>query len=128
MPIKSKNISTRLRSRLKAIQNHEGHLSRALLDTFRPIPGLRVYGLSDLDRIGARVPTFSITLEGWHPRRLAEHLAQAGINVWVGNDYALAVRERLGLEGKGGVLRVGLAHYNTPAEVDALLAALDEVR
>ncbi len=30
----------------------------------------------------------------------------------------------MGLLEKGGVLRVGLAHYNTPAEVDGLLSCL----
>jgi len=32
--------------------------------------------------------------------------------------------ERLGVEQKGGVLRVGLVHYNTVEEVDRLVAAL----
>ncbi len=34
--------------------------------------------------------------------------------------------ERLGVEQKGGVLRIGLVHYNTAEEVDRLLAALDQ--
>ena len=33
-----------------------------------------------------------------------------GIFVWDSNDYALAVTERLGLEGKGGMVRVGAVH------------------
>ena len=41
-----------------------------------------------------------------------------------GNFYALSVTERLGLEGRGGLVRVGLAHYNTAEEVDALLGVL----
>ena len=66
----------------------------------------------------------SFTLEGWHPRQIAERLAAENIHVWDGNYYALAVTERLGLEEKGGMLRVGLAHYNTPEEVDRLTTAL----
>jgi selenocysteine lyase/cysteine desulfurase len=34
--------------------------------------------------------------------------------------------ERLGVEQKGGVLRIGLVHYNTAEEVDRLLTALPE--
>ena len=34
--------------------------------------------------------------------------------------------ERLGVELKGGVLRIGLVHYNTAEEVDRLLKALRE--
>ena len=32
--------------------------------------------------------------------------------------------ERLGIEDQGGMLRIGLVHYNTAEEIDALLAAL----
>jgi selenocysteine lyase/cysteine desulfurase len=52
-------------------------------------------------------------------------LFRSGIFVWDGNFYALALTERLGLEPSGGLLRVGLAHYNTADEVDRLL---DELR
>jgi selenocysteine lyase/cysteine desulfurase len=33
----------------------------------------------------------------------------------------------MGLMDKGGVLRVGLAHYNTQAEVDAFVDALHDI-
>jgi len=52
---------------------------------------------------------------------------QAGIFVWDGNYYALAVTERLGVEESGSIVRVGIAHYNTAAEVDRLLAAVAEL-
>jgi selenocysteine lyase/cysteine desulfurase len=58
------------------------------------------------------------------PREIAEHLAKAGINVWDGNYYALAVTERLGLEDTGGMLRVGLVHYNSSDEIQRLHDAL----
>ena len=51
-------------------------------------------------------------------------LGARGIATWWGNFYALGVTERLGLEPEG-VLRIGLTHYNTTAEVDRLL---DELR
>ena len=35
--------------------------------------------------------------------------------------------ERLGLEASGGMVRVGLAHYNTPAEIERLGAALQRL-
>jgi selenocysteine lyase/cysteine desulfurase len=58
--------------------------------------------------------------------QLAKHLAARHIHVWSGNMYALGLTERLRLEDRGGVLRIGLVHYNTAAEIDRLLAALDE--
>jgi len=88
------------------------------------IKGLTIWGITDPTQYHRRVPTVSFTLEGWHPRQIAERLAAENIYVWDGNFYALAVTERLGLEPKGGLLRVGLAHYNTRDEVDRLLEAL----
>jgi selenocysteine lyase/cysteine desulfurase len=71
-----------------------------------------------------RVPTFSFTLEGRSPRAVAEALASEQIYVWDGNFYALAVTERLGLEEHGGLIRVGLTHYNTYEEIQKLVDAL----
>jgi len=73
------------------------------------------------------VSTVSFTLEGKEPRRIAEQLAAEGIYVWDGNYYALAVTERLGLEGRGGMVRVGAAHYNTLEEVRRFGEALRKI-
>jgi selenocysteine lyase/cysteine desulfurase len=62
-----------------------------------------------------------------YERPLAERLGDEGIFVWNGNYYALAVTERLGVEESGGMVRVGIAHYNTEAEVERLLAAVDDL-
>jgi selenocysteine lyase/cysteine desulfurase len=51
-------------------------------------------------------------------------LAAKGIFVWDGNYYAVNLTERLGLEELGGMVRIGLVHYNTTAEVDRLIDAL----
>jgi selenocysteine lyase/cysteine desulfurase len=53
-------------------------------------------------------------------------LGERGIFIWDGNFYAINLTERLGVEQLGGVLRVGLVHYNTVQEVDRLLTALKE--
>ena len=53
-------------------------------------------------------------------------LGQQGLFVWHGNYYALPLTERLGLE-PDGMIRVGIVHYNTLAEVDRLLAALRDL-
>lgn len=88
---------------------------------------MTVYGITDPARFDQRAPTVAFTLEGYTPRQVAEHLGQAGIFVWDGNYYALAVTERLGLEESGGMVRVGIAHYNTAAEVDRLLAVVNDL-
>jgi selenocysteine lyase/cysteine desulfurase len=43
------------------------------------------------------------------------------------NYYALAVTERLGIEESGGMVRAGIAHYNTLGEVDRLLAMVNDL-
>jgi cysteine desulfurase family protein (TIGR01976 family) len=117
----------RLKQSMAAIRAYEYEVSRLLLDILEETPGLRLYGLRDPRRLEERVPTFSFTLQGWHPRRLAERLAQSGFYVWDGNYYALAVTERLGLEGSGGMLRVGPVHYNTLEEIQHFGEALGKI-
>lgn len=110
---------------MDALRCHERELCRRLLEGLVRVPGLRVWGIADPGRLDERVPTVSFTLEGRPPRAMAESLAHAGIFAWSGHFYAVSLTERLGLDPSGGLLRVGLAHYNTAEEVDRLL---DELR
>jgi len=114
----------RLKQAMAAIQEYEFGISRLVLDILLETPGVTLYGLSDENRLSERVPTFSFTLQNWQPREAAEALAQAGINVWDGNYYALAITERLGLEDRGGMVRVGPVHYNTVEEIGKFGEAL----
>jgi cysteine desulfurase family protein (TIGR01976 family) len=116
-----------LKKAMTAIRAYEFELSRALLSTLELVPGLRLYGLADPRRLDERVPTFSFRLGDRHPRSVAEALAAAGIYVWDGNYYALAVTERLGLEQRGGMVRVGAVHYNTLEEVERLGETLRQI-
>jgi cysteine desulfurase family protein (TIGR01976 family) len=105
---------------MKFIRQYEKILTKKLIQTLEVIPGLRIFGLTEPDTLDQRVPTVSFTMDGFHPREIAEKLGQARIQVWDGNYYALAVTERLGLEDKGGMVRVGLVHYNTSEEIERL--------
>lgn len=121
----------RLVAAMTAVRAHEQVLSRRLLEGLRELPGpcgrTRVYGITDLDALDARLPTFAITVDGFSPRELAEELGRRGFNLWDGNYYALALMERLGLEESGGALRIGLAHYNTQDEIARFLDELRDV-
>ena len=92
-----------------------------------PVP-LRIYGISDPARFDQRVPTVAIRMDGYSPLQLAQHLAEQGIFTWDGNYFAMNLTERLGVEKHGGLLRIGLVHYNTAEEVDVLLRALQKLR
>ena len=116
-----------LKKAMIAIHAYEYELSRALLSALQAVPGITIFGLSDVQRLGERVATYSFRLKGLHPRKVAEQLAEQGIYVWDGNYYAVNVTERLGLEEDGGMVRVGAVHYNTLEEVERLKEALIKI-
>ena len=116
-----------LKQGMAAIEAFEVDISKVLLAGLSSVPGLHLWGIADAERIQQRVPTFSFSLQGWHPQSVAEVLGKENINVWDGNFYALAVLERLGLEEQGGIVRVGAVHYNTVDEVDKLVQALQRI-
>ncbi len=124
------NLSGRrlpLRAAMTAIQTYEANLSRRLLAALAERQRFKVWGITDRARCAQRVPTISITMHDRPAQAIADHLADRNIFTWSGNMYALELTERLGLENRGGVLRIGMVHYNTEEEIDRLLAALDEL-
>jgi cysteine desulfurase family protein (TIGR01976 family) len=116
-----------LRAAMAAIRDYERRLTGPLLDGLGSVPGCLIYGLTDAAAHDRRVPTVAFTVAGRHPRAVAEALGQRGINVWDGDYYAVELVERLGLAASGGMVRAGLVHYNTLAEVDRLVAAVRDI-
>jgi selenocysteine lyase/cysteine desulfurase len=113
-----------LKAGMIVLREHDHVLSAAILDELETLPGVQLHGIADRNRLEERVPTVSFTWGDRHPRRIAAALGEQGIFVWDGNYYALAVTERLGLEGKGGMVRIGSVHYNTVEEIQRLGVAL----
>ncbi len=109
-----------------AIVAYERSLCSRLLSGLARIDDVSVWGIADPARVAERVPTVSITHARLSPRALAAELGAHGIWVWNGNYYALELSRALGRE-PDGMVRIGCLHYNTPAEVDRLLAALAAV-
>ena len=108
----------------EVFQQHERELTAQLISGLLAIPGLTFYGITDPAKFDRRTPTVAIRMEGYTPRELAERLGDRGIFTWDGNYYAINLAERLGVQQSGGMLRIGLAHYNTAEEVERLLAEL----
>jgi cysteine desulfurase family protein (TIGR01976 family) len=117
----------RARAGMAAIRRYEMVLFARLMDGLETLPGVTLYGITDRRRFDDRTPTAALRLEGIAPRAVAEALGDEGIAVWDGDFYATGLMERLGLLDSGGVVRIGLTHYNTAAEVDRLLAALGRI-
>ncbi|WP_322801044.1 cysteine desulfurase-like protein [Thermoflexus sp.] len=116
-----------IRAAMGKIREHEQALCARLLEGLEEIPGLTVYGIRTMARWAERVPTVSFRIRNRHPREIAEALGREGVYVWDGNFYALGVTERLGVEGQGGLVRVGALHYNTLEEIDRFLEALRRI-
>ncbi len=114
---------------MRAIQAHEADLARTFLERFHQaaLPGWRLHGIGDPASCHERTPTFALTCGDRTPHDVAARLAERGMFVWDGNFYAVNVVERLGLADRGGLLRIGFLHYNTGAEVERLVAALQEI-
>jgi selenocysteine lyase/cysteine desulfurase len=109
------------------IRPYERSLAERLIKGLLAIPGLTFYGIKEAARGAERVPTVAIRISGRTPRELASCLGERGIFTWDGDYYARNLSERLGVEPTGGMLRIGLVHYNTPEEVDRALEAFNEV-
>jgi cysteine desulfurase family protein (TIGR01976 family) len=112
---------------MTAIHAYECGLAERMLHGLLTIPGLRTWGIADVARIAERTPTFAVTFDRTNPLDAARALAAEGIYAWDGHFYAQSLIERLGLAEHGGVLRLGLVHYSTAAEVDRTLDALARI-
>ncbi len=112
---------------MSAIRDYELELSRALIGVIESVPGTRIYGVTDRNRLEERVPTVSFRLEDKDPAQLADAIGKQGIYVWNGHNYALAIVERMGLLEAGGMIRVGPVHYNTVEEIEKFGNVLKQV-
>jgi selenocysteine lyase/cysteine desulfurase len=69
----------------------------------------------------------SFVVDGHHPDGVAATLAERGIDVWSGDNYAYELMRRFGLAESGGAIRASIVLYNTPEDIDRLVAAVAEL-
>ncbi len=117
----------KLASAWSSLETYEQSLSLKLINGLRKVKGLTIHGVTSANAMHRRVPTISFTMVGVDPSKFAKHFASDNIFVWSGHNYAVEPVTKLGLMEKGGVLRVGLAHYNTSTEVDQFLSSFLKV-
>jgi cysteine desulfurase family protein (TIGR01976 family) len=122
---RGETLRERIVTAMEDIALYEHELGAHYHDTVRRLPGARVWGPDFSSR--RRAPTVSITLEGVPAREVARRLGEAGLQVWDGHFYALRAIETLGLAAKGGVVRTGVAMYNTREEIDRLIEEIERL-
>ena len=101
---------------IEAIRSYERELGERFLAGLPE--SVTLYGPPTM---AGRVPTFLLNVDGVPAEDAAHRLADHGFGVWhADNWYCVSLASRLPEQS----LRAGIAHYNTAAEVDGLLAAL----
>ncbi|RWK61696.1 cysteine desulfurase-like protein [Mesorhizobium sp.] len=106
---------------------YENPLAQRLIDGLLAVSGLTIHGITDPARIGQRVPTVSFTVDGIVPETIVRQMNADNIFLWSGHNYAWEVVHQLGIPAEQGVVRIGIAHYNTAAEIDETLESAHRV-
>ncbi|BCL70278.1 cysteine desulfurase-like protein [Vibrio nigripulchritudo] len=120
-----KSLRERLEESYSQYSRHEQALSEYFLKKLSGLSGATLYGINRASN--DRTPTFAIRLDEISPEVVASTLGEQNICVWNGHFYALGLIRQLGLEESGGVVRIGLMHYNTFQEIDHLFEALESL-
>ncbi|USD64139.1 cysteine desulfurase-like protein [Vibrio sp. SCSIO 43136] len=117
----NEGLRQRLVQSFEQYETYEQKLSAYMLERLEAIQAIQVVGR---EGVNLRTPTFALVIDGVEPLQIAKALGEQNICVWSGHFYAIGLIEALGLSDKGGVLRVGLMHYNTTEEIDAFVDAI----
>jgi cysteine desulfurase/selenocysteine lyase len=105
-----------------AIRAHEAGIAQRLIDGLSALPGVTVYGPRDAE---LQTATVSFALDGLSPSDIGLRLDEEyGILCRVGLHCAPVAHRTLGTFPVGTV-RFGLGAFNTAAEVDEALAAVE---
>ncbi len=123
---KSESRRSALRRAFEAIRVYEESLSLEMLRVLSD-SGAVVYGVTETERIGQRVPTLCFNVRNPSPARVTEELAKQNIGVRDGHMYTPRLMKRLGLPIETGAVRASLVHYNTVEEVLRFGRALAEM-
>lgn len=108
------------------IEHVETKLIERLILGLQGIRGVRIYGITDSQRLKFRAPTVAFCLDRFDSLTVATKLGQAGICAWHGNYYALPLTLALGTEPQG-MVRLGCMHYNTFEEIDYTLEEISRL-
>ena len=106
---------------------HENPLALRLIEGLSDIKGLTIRGITDPKRVSERVPTVSFTVDGIVPETIVRQLNAENIFLWSGHNYAWEIVHQLGIPAEQGVVRIGIAHYNSAAEIDETLESVHRV-
>jgi cysteine desulfurase/selenocysteine lyase len=105
---------------LTAIASHEEKLLELASDGIQRIPGIRIVGTAR-----RKAGVLSFVMDGVHPHDIGSILDRDGIAIRTGHHCAMPAMQHFGLPG--GTARASFAFYNTVAEVERFVAAVQRV-
>ena len=103
------------------IRKHEIELVKYTIQKMSHIPGIKIYGTSDMSKRGGVI---SFNFHDVHPHDVAQIIDGDGIAVRSGHHCAQVLMERLEVAATS---RVSFYVYNTKEEIDAFIKSLDKV-
>jgi len=119
-----------LKVAMDAVEKYEVEIAKATLDGFDDIKGLgdmpkvRVYGLTDLNRLKERDPTFAFKVENISDDEVVGRLwTEGGIATRAEDFYSRALESY----NQQTMIRISLVHYNTLEEVGVFLKTLNKI-
>ena len=107
---------------MKAVRAHEKELTAYALERLSEVPGLTVYGPTDVEMRGG---VTAFTLEDAHPHDIATILDSEAVAVRAGHHCAMPLHTQLGLPA---TTRASFYVYNVPEEIDRLVEAIHKVK
>ncbi|MGD8505739.1 MAG: aminotransferase class V-fold PLP-dependent enzyme [Candidatus Bathyarchaeota archaeon] len=119
-----------LKVAMDAVEKYEAGLAEAVLAGFDDTKGLkdlsrvRVYGLTDLNRLKERDPTFAFKVENISDDKVVSRLWTEGGIATRTEDFYSRVLESYSQQA---MIRISLVHYNTLEEVGVFLKTLNEI-
>lgn len=105
---------------MENIAAYEHELTQYAMQQLKTIPGIRIFGEAH-----EKSSVISFLVDQIHHFDMGTLLDRLGIAVRTGHHCAQPLMQRLGIEG---TVRASLAMYNTPEEIDALVAGINRVR
>ena len=115
---------------MKAIENYEMELTKAVLDGLdglkglKDMPKIKIYGITDLNRFKDRDPTFAFKVENISDQEVVNHLwIKGGIAARAENFYSRVLETY----NQQTMIRISLVHYNTIEEISSFLKIINEI-
>ena len=113
----------RILGSMAAVEDHLQPLLKRAVDGLGAIDGVHL-----LPAGARRTSTISFTVDDLAPADIASRLADQGVWVWNGDNYAYELMKRFGLAESGGAIRASIVVYNDESDVDRLIDGVTALR